>query len=527
MALAAVVSVAQETPPSTEPKADGQEQEEEKVVPQKRNEITVGYSNFRGNPDISYYARPTEGLALYYLRLFNTGSETVPYTHLSVRGFPKQDNVIEGAIALNRGNTVVRGGRKQHSFFNQDWRPRDPSENNETGISLDHSFAPNLGGFVLYRQDERDARFAAPRDPEHTRSRLVAGGIGGKVGGGNLGLTVSDKRITDDTGVQPDSLQRQFGASYTRDFGDTLSLEGTAGYTRIEQAGLSNSGIRTYTLGGTWDLGPSTGLQFQFGQQHVDLGNVQNAHVRKRLVSSARLLQRWRGWSLQLGYRHNETERVRADQSFVDVPKVNVYDARLAGRVGRARVTLRGSWEDLREAAVMLTSDNRQLQWDDRAMFQAKIDGGGDLFTAYGVYTYKFQQNKDRGVDIAWHNLAVGGSYVFSPVLTGYAEFSADDFRVGGEAESGQALDFYFPNSRSVAAGLNWSKDPGLSASANVNFYESGDVRGTQLTLSVRRRISPEHDLELIVAPWRHEDRLYDLTGYRTTFLMAKYTVRF
>jgi hypothetical protein len=74
---------------------------------------------------------------------------------------------------------------------------------------------------------------------------------------------------------------------------------------------------------------------------------------------------------------------------------------------------------------------------------------------------------------------------------------------------------------------LNWAKDQNLSASASLNYYDSGDVRGTQLTLSLRRRMGADHELELVLAPWRHEDRLLNLTGYRTTFLSARYTVRF
>jgi hypothetical protein len=66
-----------------------------------------------------------------------------------------------------------------------------------------------------------------------------------------------------------------------------------------------------------------------------------------------------------------------------------------------------------------------------------------------------------------------------------------------------------------------------LAAAANVNYYESGDVRGSQLTFSVRRRMSEDSDLELIVAPWRHDDRQFDLTSFYSTFLSARYTMRF
>lgn len=526
LAMAVVSASAQETPPQTDPPKKEAEPEEE-MIPVRWNEITAGYSSFRVNSGLSRYARPTEGLSLHELKLFSPAGEKTPYAKLTLRGMPDQDNVIDGAVALNRGNTVIRGSRRQHKFYSFDWRPKLDSEDNETEVTVNHSFGPNLGGFLSYRSSERDGRYPAPREAEHTRSTTVAGGVGGNVLGGNLALTVSDRRTHDDTRVRPGTLQRRIDATYSRDFGDSFSLEGSTAYTRIEQAGWASSNVRSYALAGNWDLSESTSVQFHFGRQDLDLNAVLNAHARKRLVSSARLLHRWPGWSFQFGFKHRETERVRKDQAWVDVPKQNDYEARLAGRLGPARLTLRGTWEDLKETATMQTLDTRQMLWDDRTMFQLKLDGGGELFTAYGTYTYKFQQNRQRGVEIGWNNVVLGGSYVFNNALNGYAEFSADDFHVQGGAESGQSLDFYFPNSRSAAFGLNWAKDPSLSASASLNYYESGDVRGTQLTLSLRRRISADHDLELVVAPWRHEDRLFNLTGYRTTFLMARYTVRF
>lgn len=524
LAMAAVTATAQDTPPPADPKTT---EPEEELIPVKYNHVTIGYNSFRTHAGLSRYARPTEGLSLHELSMFTPGGETWPYARLTVRGMPEQDSYLDGYVALNHGRTVVRGSRKNHSFYDFDWRAVDRSEDNETEITLDHAITPNIGGFFKYTTKERDGRYPAPRDPEHNRTRSFAGGVQGNVFGGNLGVTVSDRRTFDDTGAQPATLQRRIDASYSHDFGDSFSLEGSAGYARVEQAGLANSGVRTYALAGALDLGPATAFQFHLGRQDFELNNVLNARIQKRLVSSGRLIHRWPGWSLQFGLKHQETERVRADQSYVDVPKVNIYDARLSGRLGPARMTLRGSWEDLRETATMNTFDTRQLLWDDRATFQAKVDGGGELFSAYGTYTYKFQQNKQRGVEIGWSNVAVGGSYVFNSALNAYAEFSADNYDVQGGTETGQALDSYFPNSRSVAFGLNWAKDQNLSASASLNFYDSADVRGTQLTFSVRRRMAADHDLELIIAPWRHEDRLFNLTGYRTTFLMARYTVKF
>lgn len=522
--MAATGAVAQETPPSDPPK----QEETPAERPTLWNEITLGYTSFRhGTSALRQYARPTQGLSLHELRLFGPQTETTPFYVLSYRGMPEQDNVLEGTVILNRGHTIVRGSREQYQYDVLDWRPRERSSEDNTQFTVDHSFAPGFGGFLSYRANERNDRYSAPRDAERTRTRTVAAGIGGSLLGGNANVAVVDRRITDDSRLQPNSLQRRVEASYARDFGSSISLEGSASLARIEQAGLRSSDVRSYAFAGFADLGPTTGLHFNFGRQDLDLNNVENAHVRKRLVSGVRLIQRLPGWNLQLGFKHKESERIRTDQSFVDVPKSNEYEGRLSGRFGQARVTVRGSWEDLRATAVMNTSDTRQLLWDDRATFQAKVDGGGELFSAYGSYTYRFQQNKQRGVEIGWQNLVVGGSYVLNSSLNGYAELAADNFNVTGGSETGQSLDFYFPNARSASVGINWAKDANLSASAGLNYYESGDVKGTQLTLSLKRQLSADHSLELVVAPWRQEDRLYNLTGYKTTFLMARYTVRF
>ncbi|MGB2756917.1 MAG: hypothetical protein WBD02_04560 [Acidimicrobiia bacterium] len=527
LAMAMVTASAQETPPPDKETQKTTEEPEEKVIPVKWNHLTVGYTSFQDRSGLHQYARPADGLTLHELSLFTTGGENWPYARFTMRGNYGEDSYLNGYAALNHGHTVIRATREHYGFFVNDWRPKQRSDDAVTVVTVDHAITPKIGGFLQYRSSQREGQYPSPRDPNRTRSRTYGAGIQGDVLGGNAGLSYSERLTNDDTGAQPNTLQRTIDAQYSHDFSDSFSLEGSAGYTNIEQAGLRSKSVRSYALSGMFELGPMTGVQFHLGRQDYDLSNVLNAHVQKRFVSSARLIQRWPGWSLQFGVKHQETERIRADQSFVDVPKVNFYDARLAGRIGPARVTLRGSWEDLQATAIMDTFDPRQLLWDDKAMFQAKVDCGGELFSAYGTYTYKFQQNKQRGVQIDWSNFALGGSYVFNDAWNAFAEFSANNYRVQGGTETGQNLGFYFPNSRSIAVGLNWAQGANMSASASLNYYDSADVRGTQLTFSLRRHLAPDHDLELVFAPWRHEDRLYNISDYRTTFLSARYTVKF
>lgn len=521
LAMAAVVGSAQDAPPADQEKKEA----EEEVIPVKWHSISVGYTTFRTHSTLSRYARPTEGLNIHELSLFNPE----PYGRFVVRGMPyRQDSYIAGEIALNRGNTVVRGSRTDYQYNNESFFSVQPSRDEETTLTVDHAIAPNIGAFFLYRSEEHDRRYEAPLDPNHNRSRTVAGGVQGKALGGQFAVTLADRRTFDDTGSQPATLQRRFDISYGHSFGDTFDLEGSYGYTRIEQAGMPSSNLRSYALAGGWEIGPSTSLQFNLGKQELDLNSVLNAYVRRRFTSGARIIQRWPNWSLQFGFRHRESERVRADQSFVDVPKANDFDARLSGKLyGPVRLTLRGWWQDLRETATFQSDDPRQLLWDDKALFQAKLDGGNEKLAAYGAYTYRFQKNSLRDVEIGWSNFVLGGSYVFNEQWSGFAEFSADAYHVVGRAETGQDLDFFFPDSRSFALGLDWAKDANFGASASFNHFESGNVRGSQLTLSLRRRLGPDHDFELIVAPWRHDDRLYDLSSYRTTFLSARFTVRF
>lgn len=520
LALAAVGLCQESTPPAEPP-------QEEERIPVKWNEITVGYDTFKAKRGLYQYARPSAGFALHSLRLLMPTTENGTYLNLVAKGMPTEDTLIQGTFAFNRGRTVVRGKRTDHEFEVLDWRPTGKSGDQETEITVDHEITPSFGGYFAYRENRRDNRYPAPREAELTKTRHIAGGIGGSVLGGQATISASERRTTDETQFQPTTMQRKVEATFGRDFGNALSLEGKAGYARIEQAGLASSTIRTLALSGAYDLSPVTGIQFNFGRQDLDLNAIQNAYVRKRLVSSVRLMHRWPGWNFQVGFKHRESERVRKDQAFADVPKSNDYEARLSGRVGVARVTLRGTWEDLTASALMQTNDQRQMLWDDRTMFQAKVDCGGERFASYTTYTYRFQQNRQRGVEIGWHNIAVGGSYLFSDSISGYAEFAYDNFRVVGGSETGQDLDFYFPNSRSASGGLNWTLDSLSSASAGVNYFESGDVRGTQLMLTYRRALPKDQAIEVAVSPWRQDDRLYNLTGYKTTFLSVRFSVRF
>ncbi len=512
------------TEPPTPP-ADETTKAEAPEPPARHQELTIGIDSPRGSDALRRYGRPQLGLTLHKLRLFSPLRETTPYAKLVITGMPERDNTIEGTLILNGGRTALRGKRTESGRYVFDWRSKPVSDRKEVEYTLDQSITPSLGMYLSYRSFDQASRYPSPRPEDHTRNEVLAVGVGGKVLKGYLDMTLASRRTRDTNGNQPATMQRRFDASYSKDLSDTFNLGGTVGFARIEQAGLAASNVKSYGFNGALDLGEATSLQFQLGRTDYDLNTVQSAAIRKKTYTGLRLVHYANKWSYQFGYLHRETERIRGDRTFVDVPKVNNFDARISGRVGTAKVTLKGSWEDLRATATMITQDKRQMLWDDRATFQAKVDGGNENFMAYGVYTYRFQQNKQRAVDIKWNNLVLGGSYVFSPWVNAYAELSQDNIRA--RSDSPTDLDFFFPNSRTAAFGFNWANAAQLSGSASLNLYESGDVRGSQLTLTLRKQLGSDHEVELMVAPWRQTDRQFGLTGYRTTMLSARYTVKF
>ncbi len=514
------VALSQDSPP--QPVV--QEAQEEPVARLKLSELTFGATSFLSDTSINQYARPLMGIGLHSLRYLSPLSETSPFARLIVRGMPDQDNYASVLFHLTGGRTALSAERWEYGHYVLDWRPKSESIDRAFTATLDQAIAPGIGGYLTYRSDRREGRYPAPRVADLTQTQTVSGGVGGRALGGNFGLSMTDKRTYTDTGIQPTTLQNRMSAQFNRDIGADFNLGGSASLTRIEQAGQPKNEVKNYVVSGRWEIDEGSAVQFQIGEQQLDLNSIQNAYVRKRTESSVRFLHRLSDWSLQLGYRHRESERVRSDQSYVDVPTIDSIDFRALGKVGAVRVTLKGSLEETQPNAVMGTNDPRQLYWDKRGSLQAKFDYAAESFVLYGLATLKKQQNNERDVEIAQNNIAVGGSYVYDEAISGFAEVSFEDYRVIG---AGQSLDFYFPTAWTFATGVDWASDPSTWASANINFYENGDVLGTQLSFIVRRKISPDNDLEIIVAPWTREDRQLGLTGFHTTFLSVRYTVRF
>lgn len=518
--------------------------EEPEPPPIRWNRFSLGYShwNIRGHEQkLRQYASPSRDFDLRELRYTYPGNGIVPYGRIVMKGIPDNDNVQEGQLIFANGRANLSFAFDSHEFYDATPIPTPASYERNANATLLYAITPDIGVWLAYRNRTKDLTFEPPTANTSTITRTLAAGIEGNVLGGHAGATFTERRFTDRTGVLPTTFHRRLDLFYGRQLLPTLNLEAVFSNTRIQQRGFRDSNVRSWALDSDWDIGPDTLLSATFRREDLSLPNTENAYVRKRFAYGARLFHRFaRGMSAQIGYEHREAERVRGDQTFVDVPKWNLFDARLTGRFGSTdlRYSLRGSWEHLDRSALMVTDDPRALYWDDRLRFTAKLTYGGERLNAYASYQYRFDQNTPRDVEITSQSLTIGGSYTFSDRTSAFLEFAGETYRASGvRSETGYDLDWFFPSSTSVGLGLTHAFDPATSLSIGLTYFVTdndnplglpgGNIRNTELTATFRRQIDDSNALELVVAPWTYRDRLSDQMGYRSTMFGIQWTYRF
>ncbi len=521
------------TPPA---KTDDKEpaKEEEKKEPRVLfNVISVGYGmrDLRGiQSRLNQYASPARGLTLYELNVTSPLTEKNPFGHLTWKGTPGQDTVVEGQTAFDFGRIYLRGIVTRYGYSEPEWQPHAQSHYESNDYNAHLALGPDAGLYYRYWSERRSRGFISPNDPTNYLAQTNALGLEGRILGGQAGVTVSDVRFYDRTGQQPNSLRSTVTGHYTLPIGPTVTLNGLASYTKIAQSGMVSSSIRHMAFSGLWDLVPTTTLSVFLSQDDIDLRNIQNAYAKKRLISSARLDQAWRGGGAEFSFVHREDERLRSDHSYVDVPKWNTFEGKFWHRISpQLRFITKGTIQNLNSAPTMNTEDPRQLYWSFKSDIQARIEGGNEKTAFYAGYRSRFRENRGRDFNVAWSNWSIGGSHQFNPKLSGYAEVSYDKFNARGvDPDTGDHLSQYFPDNLSETAGLEWTRKPGEVFTGALNYSVSGIARLTQVTFTYHRDIARDKSLELVVAsPWRYEDRQYQIAGYRADIFQVRYITRF
>lgn len=527
-AMLGTVATAQDEPPKDAQPAD--ESQAAEPAP-KLNNLRLRYtsSGIKGfRPRGLHHGYFASGLEIDELLLKTPGNDASYYSRFVGHGVGSRDYWMGGHVIFPGGGTRLVVSTQHRSYHVL--APTDTQRS--TDAVTDATISQDLGRFGVYanfQDNQRRVGREGPKPNLKPRVRRIAGGLDGNFGSVQAGVLVQQNEFTESAGTQRKTTSQTIGGHVSADIGDRLSVSGTGAYTRIRQNGLAASHVKTLGLAAEVALGDRTALQLDLVRQDISLPNVLSAYDRQRFTTGGRLITKLGAWGFQFGLRHVEVERMRKDRTFVDVPKWNEFDFRLARRLGEgSRLTLRGNWSDLRATAVPNTTDTRQFLWDDKAMLQAKLDMVSGSFAGYAGYTFRFRQNKQRNVQLDWHNFAVGGSYLFNDKVTGYAELSYDAFRGGSRVVNlGEALRPYFASSANFAAGVNITPNPETTYTAAIVTSASNNVYGSQLTLGYRRELRGDRSVQVEFAPWTTIDRLYRTTGYKTTIFSVMYSIKF
>lgn len=539
-ALSAFLVFAQETPPADPPAPQEEPQEESPKPKFNRIELGVAFDSVKNNPNrFRQYGVPVRGLFIRELELIQPVSEKNPYARFRL-GALSDDNVALAAdgIFLN-GRLALHVGQRR-------WEYSDPtpiliprSESNILEASANYQAGRNVSVFGYASERRREQNFEPPKDGRVERVRNVVGSVTAKTQGGFLNVAIADHRMFSRDGSQPDAIRHRLEGTYERQFGPNLNVGGYYQWQQTEQRNRRNSTIKVFGLEGGWDIGSDTTLYFNLRNQRNESPIVENAFVRERFDTSLRLVHQLSNGSLQVGYRHREVERLREDQNYTDVPTWDKGEIRFGGRFGSGvRYGLKGSWEHLSKGAAIIGTDTRRLFWDDRVRGQAKLDYAGDRYALYGMYNYRFDQNSERDVEILNHQMTLGGSYQFSESASGFLELVSDTYRASGVVdETNVSLDEFFPSSVVLSGGFHWTlkndSQAGLAfvryftRNANPYVLPEGNIRGTQVTATYTRTLSPSSSFSLALAPWSFRDKNYDQLGYRSTIFSVSYATRF
>ncbi|MDR3691415.1 MAG: acid shock protein [Fimbriimonas sp.] len=423
--------------------------------------------------------------------------------------------------------TTLKAGAGEFSYYEPSFGTNLPSQDKSWDVSIDRQLAPNFGAFVAYRYDESQHHFPAPYAQPNYNNSTASFGIQKGMGDTTIGVTLSENRFSDLLQIQPNTLTDR-GEMRLSNTSGNLSTQAVAATTMIQQPGEQKSFIRDYGLSGIYDVSENSNLAAQWHEQILDLNSVQNAYVRKKVSTGATYDLRLGNWGAALGFQHREEERVRADHSFVDVPKWNTWDFKLTGRLAKAyRVSLKSTIEDLTTSPVFLTDDPSLLYWSRKETVAAKISTGNTINTGYFTYTYRYRQNNDRGLSVNWYNFALGGSRVFSPKLLGYAEFASDQYNSGGQSAQDSAIGSYFPSSETFMFGLDYTRNSRENLSLVLSSFYTQDEWGQQVAVTYHLDWGKERNLQITYSPWLQRDRLYDVDTFDAPILQVKVGTRF
>lgn len=495
--------------------------------------VRTNFTKFR------QYATPPRGFFLRELRYDPLASPQGYQGLLSLKALFEDDYFSEGRFDYSFGLTRLEGYARRNRYF----IPTTPfpipfSERRIQEGTFKQFLSREVALSLQFSEDDQTQNFESPRPFQVQKIRYSDALVGGKLGNGHIETGFSTWRFYDRTGILRDTRVDRWRILYAWDALPYLGMEGSYSRLWIDQPGALSSEVEALSFAGDLAVGRTTDLSVAWRRTKLALPVVRNAWSREQQIGTARIRQRWGHWSLQFGVKHREVERIRGDQSFVDVPRWLTFDGRLTGRLHKqVRLTLRGSWEDLQSAPPMTTDDPRPLFWGGRKYAQARIEGGNTDVGGYASYTFRRWENDPRGVRVESNAWLVGATWQVTQSLSVFAEYLNESWTGRTASNQFPTLDLFEPNGHITVVGANWVVDARTYLSVQYTEYgtanqnplrlRDGNTSARLMTVDARHRFPSGHEIGFVIAPWSYSDRIVPQMDYHTTVIMLTGSARF
>jgi hypothetical protein len=525
-----------------EPKDEKTEEEKAPPKPPSPLLLELGWTDWNVRTNFTkfrQYATPPRGFFLRELRYDPLASPQGYQGLLSLKALFEDDYFSEGRFDYAYGLTRLEGYARRNRYF----IPTTPfpiplSERRIQEGTFKQFLSRDVALSLRFSEDDQTQNFESPRPFQVQKTRYSDALVGGKLGNGRIETGFSTWRFYDRTTVLRDTRLDRWQILYAWDALPYLGVEGSYSRFWLDQPGAPSSEVEALSFAGDLAFGRTTDLSVAWRRTKLSLPVVHNAWSREQQIGTARITQKWRNWSLQFGVRQREVERIRGDQTFVDVPRWLTFEGRLTGRLHKqVRLTLRGAWEDLQSAPPMVTDDPRPLFWGGRKHAQVRLEGGNTDVGGYASYTFRRWENDPRGVRIESNAWLVGAHWQVTPALGFFAEYLKESWTGRSASNVFPTLDLFEPDTHTVVIGTTWVVDARTYLSVQYTEYGTANQNPLRLpdgntgvrnfTIEARYRFPAGHEIGFVVAPWSYSDRIVPLMDYHTTVILLTGSARF
>lgn len=512
-----------------------------KPVHLKAYAITLGAADWdlRGNENkFRQYGTPPRGIFAREL-LFAPKPSLRDTGFISLRGPGETDYRHDGRIALFYGRTQGELSFWRNEFYDPTIFVIPGSHRNVNEESIKQFLGRDFSLSTRYRMIEQDQIFEAPRDQLHQRTRYWDLIGAGRLGEGQIKLGYTNWRYFDRTLTLFDTTVDGMRLGYMWTPTQDIGVEGTYQNLDVTQSGQPKGNIQIMSLTGDSTIGGSTDLGFILRDDRLNLPVIQTAYAREQRLGQLSLAHNWGKWNTRFAISQREVERVRADQSFVDVPEWFTFEGRLDGRVTQdLRLTVRGYTQSASHLPPMSTVDPRSLYWSSRDFVQVRLQHGRRDLGGYFAWTYRNWDNEARAVNVNLNSFVVGGNWQATPKLSLFAEYTREDWS-GKSTENTvfPTLQMFLPDSYVLAAGLDYLVNSRAYLSLNVSNFDTnndnplllrdGNTNGLFFTINARYLLNGGNEVGLVIAPWAYHDEVVGQMNYDTAVVMLTGKLRF